>query len=123
MSLKTVFIINTILMGGFAYISILLPATVISGYGAEFNEKIAMTVRLSGSVLLAIALMTLFLKDSEYNSNIKSIVLALLISNIVGLIVTLWGQFSHALNNTFGWLYIIVFGFMSFSFSSIYFKK
>lgn len=90
-------------MGVFAYISILLPATVISGYGVEFNVVIEQGVRFSGSVLLALALIIFFLKDLEYDSDVKLVVLALLIGNGVGLIVAVWGQISNVFDNNFGW--------------------
>ncbi len=123
MSIKAILTINAIVMGVFAYISILLPATVITGYGVEFNVVIEQGVRFSGSILLALALIIFFLKDLEYDSDVKLVVLALLIGNGVGLIVAVWGQISNVFDNNFGWVYIIAFGFLLSTFGYVYFKK
>lgn len=123
MSLKTVFIINATLTGFISFVSLLLPATLISWYGVESSSDIVLMVRIFGCALLAIALMTFYLKNAEYNSNVKSVVLALLLSNSVGTIVAFWGQVSNVGTNTFGWSTVILYGFLSLAYLSIYFKN
>ncbi len=122
MSLKTVFILNAIIAGFFALFSLVIPATMLSSYGVESNAALELMTRFFGGALLAIALATFYLKDSEFNSDVKSIVLALLISNAVGLIVAIWGQVSNITNNL-GWLTVIIYVFLTIAYFYIYSKK
>lgn len=122
MSLKTVFIINAIIAGFFALVSLVIPATMLSWYGVESNDAIVLMTRFFGVTLLAIALMTFYLKNSEFKSEVKSVVLALLVSNIVGVIVAIWGQVSNIVN-TLGWSIVIIYVFLTIAYLSIYSKK
>ena len=122
MSLKIVFLINAIIAGFFALVSLVIPATLLSWYGVESNEAIVLMTRFFGVALLAIALATFYLKDSEFNSEVKSVVLALLISDIVGVVVAIWGQVSNIVN-TLGWSIIIIYVFLTIAYLSIYSKK
>ena len=122
MSLKTVFIINAIIAGFFASVSLVIPATLLSSYGVESNAAIVLMTRYFGVGLLAIAFISFFLKDAELTKEVKSVVLALLISNAVGVIVAIWGQVSSITNNL-GWLTVIIYVFLTIAFFSIYSKK
>ncbi len=122
MSLKTIFIINAIIAGFFALVSLIIPVTLLSSYGVESNAGIVLMTRFFGVTLLAIALATFYLKDSEFNSDVKSVVLALLISDVVGAIVAIWGVVSKITNNL-GWLTVIIYVFLTIAFFSIYSKK
>ncbi len=122
MSLKTIFIINAIIAGFFALVSLIIPATMLSWYGVESNDAIVLMTRFFGVTLLTIALATFYLKDSEFNSDVKSVVLALLISNVVGAIVAIWGVVSKITNNL-GWLTVIIYVFLTIAYFSIYSKK
>lgn len=122
MSLKTVFIINAIIAGFFALVSLVIPATLLSSYGVESNAAIVLMTRFFGVALLAIALATFYLKDSKFNSDVKSVVLALLISNAVGVIVAIWGQVLSITNNL-GWLTVIIYVFLTIAYFSVYSKK
>jgi hypothetical protein len=122
MSLKTVFTINAIVAGFFGLITLLIPTTMASSYGVESSDALVLMTRFFGVALLAIALVTFYLKNSEYSSDVKSVVLALLISNAVGVIVALWGQVSN-ITNSLGWLTVIIYVFLTIAYFSIYNKK
>ena len=122
MSLKTVFIIGAIVAGFFALVSLLIPTTMLSWYGMESSDALVLMTRFYGAALLAIALMTFHLKNSELTSEVKSVVLALLIYNAIGAIVTIWGQVSNIVN-TLGWSIVIIHVFFTIAYLSIYSKK
>ncbi len=122
MSLKNVFLINAIIAGFFALISLLVPATMLSWYGVVSTDALVLMTRFFGVTLLTIALMTFYLKNAEFISEVKSVVLALLISNAFGVIIAIWGQFSNIVNN-FGWSIIIIYVFLTVAYFSIYSKK
>ena len=122
MSLKTVFILATIVAGFFALGCLLIPATMISWYGAESNIALVLMTRFYGAALSAIALITFNLKNSEFNPEVKSVVFALLIFNVVGAIVAIWGQVSNIFN-TLGWSIVIIYVFFTIAYFSVYTKK
>jgi hypothetical protein len=122
MSLKTVFIINAIIAGFFAIVSLLLPTTMLSWYGVVSTDGLVLMTRFFGVTLLTIALSTFNLKNAEFKSEVKSFVFALLISNAVGVIVAIWGQFAKIVNNL-GWSIIIIYVFLTIAYYSIYSKK
>ena len=122
MSLKNVFIIHAIVAGIFALIGLLMPATFLSTYGMESNDSAVLMTRVVGVSLLGIALISFYLKDAELTKEVKSVVLALLISEIFGVIVAIWGTISNIFNSL-GWTIVIIYGFFSVAHYSIYSKK
>ncbi len=123
MSLKTVFILATIVAGFFALGCLLIPAIMLSLYGVESSsDALVLMTRFYGAALLAIALVTFNLKNSEFNPEVKSVVFALLIFNVVGAIVALWGQVSNIFN-ALGWSIVIIFEFFTIAYLPIYLKK
>ena len=123
MSLKTSFTLMSIFAGLFALIFLLIPKTMLSFYGPStaMDSTVLMT-RFFGSALLALALITFYLKNAKYTKEVKSVVLALLISEIVGFFVALWGQLSNIVNN-YGWFTVILYGFLSIVLYLVYKKK
>ncbi|MFC1549933.1 hypothetical protein ACFL46_01390 [Candidatus Neomarinimicrobiota bacterium] len=122
MSLKTVFTLNAIVAGFFAVICLLIPTTMLSWYGPHSTEAVVMMTRYFGVGLLALALLTYFLKDAALNKDVKSVILAILISDIVGVIVSLWAVYTKVVNNM-GWLTVIIYGFFSIALYLLYRKK
>ncbi len=123
MSLKTSFTLMSIFSGLFALIFLLIPKTMLALYSPStaMDSTILMT-RFFGSALLAMALITFYLKNAELTKEVKSVVLALLISEIVGFFVALWGQLSNMVNN-YGWFTVILYGFLSIVLYTVYKKK
>ena len=122
MSLKTVFTLNAIVAGFFAVTCLLIPTTMLSWYGPTSTEALVMMTRYFGVGLLALALVTLFLRDAKPTDNVKSVVLAIILSDIVGLIVSLWAVLTKVVNNM-GWLTVIIYGFFTIALYLIYKKK
>ena len=122
MSLKNIFILNFIVAGFFAVFCLFFPVTMLSWYGPTSTEALVMMTRFFGVGLLALALITLFLRDAKLTDNVKSVVLALILSDIVGLIVSLWAVFAKIVNNM-GWATVIIYGFFTIALYLIYKKK
>jgi hypothetical protein len=122
MSLRNIFILNFIVAGLFAVFCLLFPVTMLSWYGPTSTEALVMMTRFFGVGLLALALVTLFLRDAELTNNVKSVVLALILSDIVGLIVSIWAVLSKTVNNL-GWLTVVIYGFFAIALYLIYKKK
>ena len=122
MSLKTSFTLISIFAGIFALVFLLIPETILSMYGSSDTMSPILMTRFFGSALLAIALITFFLKDAEFTKEVKSVVLALLISELVGFFVALWGQLTN-LVNCYGWFTVILYGFFIIVLYLVYKKK
>ena len=122
MSLKTSFTLISIFAGIFALVFLLIPETILSMYGSSDTMAPILMTRFFGSALLAIALITFFLKDAEFTKEVKSVVLALIISEIVGFFVALWGQLTNLVNN-YGWFTVILYGFFVIVLYLVYKKK
>lgn len=122
MSLKTVFLLSAIVSGFFALISLLIPANMLTWYGLTHTDNLVMMTRYFGVGLLAIAFISFFLKDAELTKEVKSVVLALIISDAVGLAVSLWATYTNILNSL-GWLNVIIYGFFTIALYIVYKKK
>ena len=122
MSLKTSFTLISIFAGIFALVFLLIPETILSMYGSSDAMSPILMARFFGSALLAIALITFFLKDAEFTKEVKSVVLALLISELVGFFVALWGQLTN-LVNYYGWFTVILYGLFVIVLYLVYKKK
>ena len=122
MSLKNIFILNFIVAGFFAVFCLVFPVTMLSWYGPTSTEALVMMTRFFGVGLLALALVTLFLRNAKLTDNVKSVVLALILSDIVGLFVSLWAVFAKIVNNV-GWVTVIIYGFFTIALYLIYKKK
>jgi len=122
MSLKTVFILITISAGFYAIASILIPTTMLSWYGPIYTDSLVMMTRFFGVALLAIALIAFFLKDVQLSKNIRSVVLAIMISDAVGFFVALWAKMTNIVNNL-GWLNVAIYGFFTIALYTVYKKK
>ena len=122
MSLKTVFILNTIVAGLFSVFCLLFPTTMLSWYGPNSTEALVMMTRYFGVGLLALALLTWFLREAKLTANLKSVLLALILSDIVGIIVSLWAVLIKVVNNM-GWLTVVIYGFFTIALYLIYKKK
>jgi RsiW-degrading membrane proteinase PrsW (M82 family) len=122
MNLRVVFIFNAIVAGFFAIVSLLIPVTMLSWYAVPSNPEILLMTRFFGSALVALSLLTFYLRNVDMSESIKSVVLALLISDIVGLIVALMAQFAGTLNSL-GWTTVIIYGLLSIGYLSVYMKK
>ena len=123
MSLKTVFLLSAIVSGFFALVTLLIPSTMLSWYGTgPISDTTVFMTRFFGTGLLVIALISFYLKDAELTKEVKSVVLALIISDAVAFIVALWAQITNIFN-TLGWLTVIIYLFFTIAFYSVYKKK
>ena len=123
MSLKTVFLLSAIVSGFFALVTLLIPSTMLSWYGTgPISDATVSMTRFFGTGLLVIALISFYLKDAELTKEVKSVVLALIISDAVAFIVALWAQITNIFN-TLGWLTVIIYLFFTIALYSVYKKK
>lgn len=122
MSSKTVFLLCAIVTGFFALIALIIPATMVSLYGVEHTTDLGMMTRYFGTSLIVLTLVSFYLKDASLTKEVKSVVLAIIISSIVGFVVSLWVTLTNILNSL-GWLNVVIYGFFTIAFYLVYKKK
>lgn len=101
MKLKTFLIINAILYSAFGTMSLLFPAQVMSFYGVEPNTAISLLARYSALGSVALGLVPWFSRNMELSQAQKTIIPAMLICNVIGIIVSVSGSLSGTING--GW--------------------
>ena len=122
MTLRTLMILNAVIACAFGVAFVLVPGVVYSLYGVDPSGQLNYMGQLFGGALLTIALITWLMRNVTEPTTRKPIVLALLIGNAVGFVISLIGQLNHAVN-TLGWSTVAIYFVLSLGFASIQFRK
>ena len=103
MNNKTFLTTHGIIYGIFALALFFIPAIIWPMYGIELNDKYAYFLSQHNSIFLGgIAAISLLLRDIEAGNIAKKLFLALLISNLLGVAITLYAGV-QGLFVGFGW--------------------
>lgn len=87
----------------FALVLFFIPAIIWPMYGIELNDKYAYFLSQHTSIFLGgIGAISLLLRDIETGKIAKKLFLALLITNILGVVITLYAG-AKGLFDGFGW--------------------
>jgi hypothetical protein len=122
MKIKTLFIINAILALVYGICFVLIPAKVLLVYGVTQGASETLMGQYFGVGLIGIGLITLFARNVTDSNALQAIILALLISNIIGIIVSVIGTVSGVMNPV-GWSAVIIYLFLSLGYAYFQFKK
>lgn len=120
MKLKTFLIVNAIVSCSFGAMSLLFPGQVMSLYGAEPNAVISMLAQYSGLGSVALGLVPWFARNMELSLAQKTVIPAMLICNVIGVLITVLGSLSGALKMgwpTAGLYFVFAMGYAWFLFS------
>lgn len=120
MKLRNLFILNTVVALLFALVLLLVPAVFMDLFGFPNNAGAKLLGQLIGVELLVGGLVTYFARDSRDYNALRGITLANLVASVVGVIVSLGGILSGAMNDL-GWVIfaaylVLVLGFGYFQF-------
>ncbi len=108
MKLSNLFIFNAVVALAFGIGFVLFPATVYNVFGVEISPSAIFAGQLFGVELVAVGLLCWFVRNVRDTVIIPKIILALLIADVLGLIVTLMGSLSSVMN-TLGWLTVMIY--------------
>jgi hypothetical protein len=108
MKLSSLFTLNAIIALAFGIGFVLLPATALTIYGIDPNSSINLMGQFFGVELIAVGLLCWFVKGDSDTAVIPKIILALLIADIAGLIVSLTGTLSGVFN-ALGWSAVLIY--------------
>jgi hypothetical protein len=108
MTAKTFLTISSIFAMLYGLAFLLLPGPSIAIYETEPESHLVLVVRYFGSALLAFGVLEWFGKDFRDWEVVRAVLIAVIILNGVGLLVTLWGKAEGLLNST-AWSSLIVY--------------
>jgi len=101
MKLRSLLIINAIVLGCSGVLAILLPSRVLSLYGVESDPAVQLMAQYAGLGSLVIALLAWFSRNVKDPKAQRAIVLAFLITYVTGTIVSLLGTLAGTMK--IGW--------------------
>ena len=119
MKLNTLFTITAVVSLAYAIGLLLLPATILALYGVTPGPGVNLIAQLFGVELVAVGLVAWFARNVTDSSARQAILLAFLISQVVGVIVTLMGTLSGGFN-ALGWSAVAIYLFLGLG--SAYFR-
>jgi hypothetical protein len=108
MKLKTVLIFNAIAALAFGIGFVLIPATVGGLYGIAQTPSVTFVGQLFGAELIGIGLICWLIRNIADTSFQRAIIISLLISDIVGAIVSVLGITSGVMN-VVGWSSVAIY--------------
>jgi hypothetical protein len=124
MKLKHMFIIQAIIALAYALGELFVPGTVTKIYGLGDNPgaEIILVARYFGWGLVAVGLIAALVANAPQSQARQSIVKALFVAHVVGLIVSVQG----VLNGTFnavGWSAVVIYLFLTAGFGYFWFVR
>ncbi len=122
MKLSTLFTINAIIAAVFGIIFVLIPATMLSIYGATFSPAGVVLARLLGAEFLSYSVLTWFARNLKETETQRIIILACMVGFGIGFIIALMGQLEGVFN-LLGWSNVIVYLLFTLGYGYFYFTK
>ncbi len=118
MKLKTLLLINAIVLSLSGLSALLIPTKVLIMYGVDPNPAVLLMAQYSGLGSIAIGLLTWFFRNIEYVQAHKTLIPALLITYVVGTIISIIGAISGIMK--VGWPVVGI--YFIFSLGYFYFQ-
>jgi len=118
------FALNSIVAFLFGLGFLFVPTRALGLFGTETFVSTVLLARLFGAAMLGLGLVLWFAKDVKDASVQKGMGIALLVSAVTGLIVTLLGTFaSNAVIRTNGWAVMMVYVVLGLGYGYLLFLK
>jgi len=121
MKLKTLLVLNAVVGAGSALTAILLGGKVLSMYGVDSNPSAMLMGQYSALGTLAMALVAWFARNVEDLKAQRAIILAFLITNVLGVIISLSGIISGVMKN--GWIVVGIYLIFAICYAYFQFSK
>ncbi len=122
MKLSTLFIINAIVAILFSLLFVFIPATTLSFYGVQVSAAGLYIARLLGAAFLTFGIISWLVRDSGSSDAVRAIVLAFLVSDLVGFILSLLYQL-QGIANALGWSTVAIYLLLGLGFGYFYWSK
>ena len=122
MKLSNLLVVNTIVCLVYGIILVLTPATMLSLHGITQGPGEKLMAQYFGSALIAIGLLTWFARNVADSEAQRAIILALLISDVIGVIVSVLGTVSGVMNAV-GWSAVGIYLLLALGYAYFQFMK
>ncbi len=122
MKLRNLLVLNAVLALAYGIVSVLVPATVLTLYGMTPTPSANLTGQLFGVELIAVGLLCWFARNVSDSAAQRAIILAFLIANVIGLIVSLMGTLSGVVNAV-GWSAVLIYLVLAAGYAYFQFMK
>lgn len=122
MKLRNLLIISTVVTLIYGIVLVLTPATMLSLHGVTQGPGEKLMGQFFGAALIAIGLLTWVARNVADSEAQQPIIVALLISNALGVIVSVMGTVSGVMNAV-GWMPAAIYLLLALGFAYLRFVK
>ena len=122
MKLSTLMAINAVVAVVFGIAFVVAPGQPISLYGSTETAALKYTAQLYGSALITFAVLAWTARYASESQARKAIILAFLVGDAIGFVVSLIGQLGNVVN-AMGWLTVALYLFLALGYGYFQFAK
>jgi hypothetical protein len=108
MTLKSLFLTNSVISVFFSLALLLIPASMLDLFGLSTGPVDKLLIQFFGAELLGAGLITLFAMNTRELRSHRSLTLSFFIADGIGFIVALGGMLTGVMNGL-GWLLVIIY--------------
>jgi hypothetical protein len=121
MSYKIMFVLTAIVSLAFGIGYLVVPAMVLGFFGTEKTVPVQIVARFFGSALFALGLVLWFAKDIADAKIQQNLGYGLLVSNVIGLVLAIYGATSVIRNNS--WIPMLVYVLLGLGYAFLLFLR
>jgi len=122
MKINSLLIVNAIVALIFGIAFVLVPGTVASIYGVTPGAAVNLVGQFFGSALIAVGLICWLIRNVTNAPALKAVILAQLIANVIGLVVSILGTVGGTMNAV-GWSSVVIYLVLALWFAYFQFLK
>ena len=122
MKFSTLMVANAVLAFGYAAGMLLMPATLLANYGMSVGSSEKMVAQFFGVALVFLGVVTWLARNITDPATQRALVLALLTTDTIGVVVSVMGTLSGAMN-AFGWSSVAIYVFLGLGAAYFQFEK
>ena len=119
MKFSTFMVIYAVISAAFGLGFVLMPGQILPMYGVEPNAALKLVGQFLGAALVSLALLTWLVRNLSASETRRAIVLALLVGETIGFVLSLIGQL-NGIFNVMGWSVVAV--YLLFALGLAYFQ-
>ena len=122
MKFSSLMILNTVIALVFGLAFVLVPGTVFNIYGITPGPDANLAGQYFGTSLITIGLLSLLVRNVSDAAAKGAVVLAFLIGDVIGLIVSIIGTLGGVMNGV-GWSAVVIYLVLALGFAYFQFMK